>query len=87
MTENCKNKSELEQELKKLIQEIDENWFSTELLSRELYYLGYYSDKGRKEDYQQLVKHFENTGQPFELVDGDTLNFVADTYQNLFDEY
>ena len=46
------NKSELENELKGLNQLIDENWFSTELLSRELYYLGYYSKRAIKDDYQ-----------------------------------
>ena len=51
MTDDIKRKSELEEELKNLNQKIDESWFSTELLSRELYYLGNFSKKAHKEDY------------------------------------
>jgi hypothetical protein len=31
--------------------------------------------------------HFEETAQPFELIDGDTLNFPTDIYQEIFQNY
>ena len=79
-------REKLEQKFKNLNKAVDEKWFSTELLSRELFYLGQNSKKSSitKEDYYQLVRHFEQTAQPFELVDGDTLNFTTDAYQEVF---
>ena len=75
-------KIQIELDLKTKNQSIDEKWFSTELLNRELYYLGQNSNASlvTKENYFQLIRHFESTAQPFELVDGDTLNFTSDVY-------
>ena len=61
--------------------------FSQEFVSREIYYHSIYSQQKNKnkafiKDYfKQLMK----TSQPFEIIDGDTLEFISEVYNFLFD--
>ena len=35
---------------------------------------------------RQLSKQLIRNGQPFELIDGDTLQFIYNVYENIFSE-
>ena len=41
------------------------------------------------DNYLNLVNHYEATGQSFEIIDGDTLNFVhvKDLFGDCFESY
>lgn len=75
---------ESETKLKSINEEIEKKWFSLEHIMRELYYLGKYTKKEVREDHLMLFKDLAyrqiSNGQPFELIDGDTLQFISDVY-------
>lgn len=55
------------------------------MILREIYYLAQYSSEKLKYDHllKKLTKQLISNGQPIELIDGDTLRFISNTYDNL----
>ena len=57
---------ETDKQLKQFDKKIENNWFSIEMVFREILYLGQYSKKSSivKTDFDNLVRHFNYCAQP-----------------------
>ena len=73
------NKDEIREQVSLLNAQIQQKRFSQEFVAREIYYNSLHSaekEKNRSKinsHYQQLM----STSQPFEVIDGDTLEFIS----------
>ena len=58
------------------------------MILREIYYLAQFSSEKVKYDHlmKKLTKQLITNGQPIELIDGDTLRFISNLYENMHQE-
>jgi hypothetical protein len=79
------NKKQAEEKKNQLFIKIHNKSFSYEYMVRELYHIRTNLPDSQESLYfKQLVMNLKNTGNPFEIIDGDNLNFISNFYPELF---
>ena len=55
------------------------------MIFREILYLGQYSKRSSivKEDFNNLIRHFDSCAQPLQMIDGDSLNIFSKFYEEV----
>ena len=74
--------------MKEINKKIENNWFSIEMIFREILYLGIYSKKSSItiNDYNNLIRHFDSCAQPLQKIDGDSLDIFSKSYEKVLKE-
>ena len=74
--------------MKEINSQIENNWFSIEMVFREILYLGKYSKNSSivKSDFNNLIKHFDSCAQPLQLIDGDSLEIFSKFYEEILNK-
>ena len=73
--------------IKEITEKLEKNWYSNEFLYREHYISEHSKLRGSEKppaqpftDYLSLANLQISQGQPFEIIDGNNLQFIKDVY-------